>query len=89
MYYNSNFGGSHNQQVTSTLSLENYKFTSPGAGQGQFVADNAASAVNHTAYEVDVFTGEDYSGSGEIFAPGAARNLTTCYNNIDSVFIWN
>ena len=53
-----------------------YEFKGPGAGQGQCVKNNAASAWNRTtANRVTVYVNSNYQGQGDLFQPGEGRNL--------------
>jgi hypothetical protein len=85
LYYENAFSGSHNIMTGSTNSLANYLFTSPGAGQGQIIKNNAESAVNHTSHTVIVWTTD--GTHVDVFPPGGKGDLTYTKNNLNKVTI--
>jgi peptidase inhibitor family I36 len=68
-------------------------FVTPGAGQGETVADNAGSYFNmDTKWAAVMCTGANYTGSCRTFAPNTAGNLPPGYvNNVESLywFCWD
>jgi hypothetical protein len=59
-----------------------YEFKGPGAGQGQCVKNNAASASNKTtANNVTVYVNSNYGGQGDLFVPGEQGNLIAALKN--------
>jgi hypothetical protein len=85
LYYESGFSGSHNTMTVSTNSLANYVFTSPGAGQGQTIKNNAESAVNHTSHTVTVWTTDGTRFN--LLPAGGKGDLTYTANNLNKVTI--
>jgi murein DD-endopeptidase MepM/ murein hydrolase activator NlpD len=85
LYYNSDTSGSLSDFAGSvsdyTPSTGCYKFISAGAGQGQCVKNNAASAKNLTGRYVTVFYNSGYSGPIDNFSPGADANLRDYLKN--------
>ncbi|WP_256355943.1 hypothetical protein [Streptomyces sp. PKU-EA00015] len=60
LYFNSENRGSSFLTTTSISNLAGYKYTAPGAGQGQYVKNNAASA----SFRAD---NNFYASSGTVF----------------------
>ncbi|GAB3996811.1 hypothetical protein GCM10029992_17970 [Glycomyces albus] len=86
LYYNSDnrgsvsdFAGSISNYGASQPSC--YEYKGPGAGQGQCVKNNAASAWNRTGKYVTVFYNSGYSGPIDNFSPGAKANLRAYLKN--------
>ncbi|WP_205324922.1 peptidase inhibitor family I36 protein [Glycomyces sp. YM15] len=85
LYYNSDnqgsvsdFSGSISNYGTGSSC---YEYKGPGAGQGQCVKNNAASAWNRTGKYVTVFYNSGYSGPIDNFSPGAQANLRAYLKN--------
>jgi murein DD-endopeptidase MepM/ murein hydrolase activator NlpD len=85
LYYNSDTSGSLSDFAGSISDYGSssgcYKFVSAGAGQGQCVKNNAASAWNRTGRYVTVFYNSGYSGPIDNFSPGADANLRAYLKN--------
>lgn len=87
-FYNSNLAGSFVDFETSKSDLAGYKFVSSGAGQGQYVKNNAASAWNYDVRADEtiirasyVYYNSGYSGPSDYFKPGDGHNLENTYND--------
>jgi hypothetical protein len=71
IYYNSYWGGSHTAFTHSVSNFADYTFLSSGAGQGQTVKNNAASAslldypANHS--NAAIFFSSGYGGACDFF----------------------
>ncbi|MFB6947093.1 peptidase inhibitor family I36 protein [Streptomyces sp. NPDC060286] len=85
LYYNSNLGGSYSALGASDPDLAGRTFTSAGAGQGQGVKNNAASAWNNTLCGAVVFYNSNYGGPYDKFLNGQHFNLVNTYNQNASV----
>lgn len=86
LYYNSNFLGSVSDFTTSITDYgatqpSCYEFKGTGAGQGQCVKNNAASAWNRTGTTVTVFFNSNYGGADQVFASGSKANLNATLKN--------
>lgn len=79
-FYNSNEAGSHDTLHASVRDLAGYTFTSPGAGQGKPVKNNAASAVNNIDCTATVYYNSGYLGSHDQLDYRQARQLVNTYN---------
>ncbi|EFG03840.1 peptidase inhibitor family I36 protein [Streptomyces clavuligerus] len=85
LYYNSNLGGSHISLVRSVPDLAGYTFTTAGAGQGQRVKNNAASAHSLVICSVVVYFNSHYSGPADVYSYRQHHNLVNTYNDNASV----
>jgi murein DD-endopeptidase MepM/ murein hydrolase activator NlpD len=85
LYYNSDTSGSVSDFAGSISDYGTgsgcYVFVGAGAGQGQCVKNNAASAWNRTGRYVTVFYNSGYSGPIDNFSPGADANLRDYLKN--------
>lgn len=86
LYYNSNHAGSVSDFTTSipdygATQPDCYEFKGAGAGQGQCVKNNAASAWNRTSGSVTVYFNSGYGGASQTFAAGAKVNLNATLKN--------
>lgn len=86
LYYNSDQQGSRVDLVNSQRDYGSgsgcITFVSSGAGQGQCVKNNAASARNLTGRPVFVFYNSDFGGTYDEIPAGASANLNAnVYNN--------
>lgn len=85
LYYNSDTQGSVSDFAGSISNYGTgsscYEFKGSGAGQGQCVKNNAASAWNRTGRYVTVFYNSGYSGPIDNFSPGASANLRPYLKN--------
>ncbi|GAA2926575.1 peptidase inhibitor family I36 protein [Streptomyces enissocaesilis] len=86
LYYNSNLGGSHVALNRNVPDLAGYKFTTSGAGQGQYVKNNAASAQNMSQCKATVFFYSNYGGPSDGFNYRDSGNLVNTYNENASVY---
>lgn len=85
LYYNSNLGGSRLTLGNSVGDLAGYKFTTSGAGEGQNVKNNAASAWNKNLCPVSVYFYSNYGGAWDSFGYNQSGNLVDTYNQNASV----
>ncbi|GAA3002615.1 peptidase inhibitor family I36 protein [Streptomyces fulvorobeus] len=85
LYYNSGLGGSRLTLNNSVSDLAGYKFTTDGAGEGQYVKNNAASAWNKTLCPVTVYFRSNYGGPWDSFGYNQSGNLVNTYNENASV----
>ncbi|MEC3992940.1 peptidase inhibitor family I36 protein [Actinacidiphila sp. DG2A-62] len=79
LYYNSNKAGSS----ACFFVAQNFAgavFTEPGAGQGQAVKNNAASAENWGTRTARVFYNSNYAGVYDDVKSHTSRNLVNTYN---------
>lgn len=79
-FYNSNEGGSHDALRSNVSNLAGYKFTSTGAGQGQSVKNNAASAVNNNECTATVYYNSNYGGDYDVYGYKDYGQLIDTYN---------
>ncbi len=91
LYYNSNQQGSFRVFVTNTPDFAGYTFTGDGAGYGQAVKNNAASATNgfptSSGRSARIFYNSNYGGVYDNVGPSSARNLSNTYNE-NASFHW-
>lgn len=88
LYYNSTLGGSVSDFDQRVSDFAPYVFKGPGAGQGQTVKNNAASACNNTGrYTARVYYNSNYRGVYDDVSPRSCRNLTRTYNE-NASFQW-
>ncbi|AEN11849.1 MULTISPECIES: peptidase inhibitor family I36 protein [unclassified Streptomyces] len=86
-FYNSGLAGSHNElSGVNVPNLANYTFTSSGAGKGQSVKNNAASAQNNNHCNATVFYNSNYAGASDWFGYRNGGQLVNTYNNNASVY---
>ncbi len=81
LYWDSNQQGSVYDSDSYAWDLAGTKFIGAGAGQGQLVKNNAASARNNTDCWLKVYYDEGYSGAVDWIAPHSAANLHYTWNN--------
>ena len=88
LYYNSNWAGAKADFRDKKPDLAGYTFKAPGAGAGQAVKNNAASAQNwdHTRTAV-VFFNSNYQGTYDNVWTWTAVNLSNTYND-NASFKW-
>lgn len=79
LYYNSNEAGSWSCFVVAQ-NFAGEVFTEPGAGQGQAVKNNAASACNSNGRTARVYYNSNYAGIYDDVKPYTCRNLANTYN---------
>lgn len=88
-YYNSDQKGSVSDHEDAVADLAPYVFKSPGAGQGQVVKNNAASACNNMGrYSVRVYYNSNHDGPYDTIPPRTCRNLKVTYNENASFEWW-
>lgn len=80
LYYNSNEAGSSACFFGSIPNFAGYTFTAAGAGQGQDVKNNAASASNWNVHTARVFYNSNYAGVYDDVGYLTSRNLVNTYN---------
>ncbi|MEV6118121.1 peptidase inhibitor family I36 protein [Streptomyces sp. NPDC052109] len=83
LYYNSGLSGSHADFNVPTKDEAGYVFSSSGAGQGQPVKNNAASATNlDPDCTAIIFYNSGWSGPADyIDAHSSVSRLNKTYNN--------
>ncbi len=81
-YYNSSYKGSYTMFTGfDHYSLDGYKFLSGGAGQGQYVKNNAASAWNLSYYNLVIYYNSNLAGACDsIPKMDGASQLKNTYN---------
>lgn len=87
-YYNSGLEGSKTVFVGfDHYSLNGYKFLGSGAGKGQYVKNNAASALNLAPYNLVIYYNSNLAGACDAIKPfgstdsGPNDRLVKTYNN--------
>ncbi|MGW5638615.1 peptidase inhibitor family I36 protein [Streptomyces sp. NPDC003832] len=82
-YYNSNFEGSRTLfRGFDHYSLDGYKFLGSGAGKGQNVKNNAASARNLAFYNLVIYFNSNLAGACDSMPKlGEAQRLNNTYND--------
>ncbi|MER5181498.1 peptidase inhibitor family I36 protein [Streptomyces sp. NPDC002896] len=90
LFYNSYQGGSSTSfRGSNVADFAGYKFLSSGAGQGQAVKNNAASATNDSAYAATIFYNSNYGGACDKIADYSyTTQLHNTYNE-NASFKWN
>ncbi|MFD9033518.1 hypothetical protein ACFVZW_20555 [Streptomyces sp. NPDC059567] len=74
-YYNSGLSGSFTAFVGfDHYTLDGYKFLRDGAGKGQYVKNNAASASNLSDYDLNVYFNSNLSGACDSIPPYGTTN---------------
>ncbi|MEU9084701.1 peptidase inhibitor family I36 protein [Streptomyces sp. NPDC048357] len=92
LFYNSGFGGSYSYYEGTTsvpVMASSDKFLTGGAGQGQEIKNNAASAKNHTSqgFWVSIYYNSWYDGPCDAIAPNkSASKLVNTYNENASAY---
>ncbi|MFB6705355.1 peptidase M23 [Streptomyces sp. NPDC056333] len=87
LFYNSNQAGSSACYVNGTDNFAGDVFTTSGAGQGQGVKNNAASATNHKTFTgatwptARIFFNSNWGGVYDDVEASSSRNLSKTYNN--------
>ncbi|CAL9452694.1 peptidase inhibitor family I36 protein [Streptomyces sp. enrichment culture] len=81
-YYNSGYSGSKTVfRGFDHYSLNGYTFLTSGAGQGQPVKNNAASASNLARYNLVIYYNSNLSGACDSLPPiSSAYRLVNTYN---------
>ncbi len=90
LYYNGNRGGSLIDYVYNDTNLAGDRFLSAGAGRGQSVKNNAASAWNnYTPAHLRVYYNENYLGPYDDIPGGGWENLVHTWNDNASLrWVW-
>ena len=87
-YYNSNLGGAKHDYRYRISNFAGYNFLSPGAGAGQPVKNNAASARNYDGYfTARVYFNSGWSGPADDVNILSWRNLGDTYND-NASYAW-
>ncbi|MFE6665719.1 peptidase inhibitor family I36 protein [Streptomyces sp. NPDC057697] len=85
-FYNSGLAGAHNALSSNVPNLAGYTFTSSGAGSGQAVKNNAASAQNNNQCKATVYFNSNYAGVQDSFLFRNGGQLVNTYNQNASLF---
>ncbi|WP_412543961.1 peptidase inhibitor family I36 protein [Longispora sp. K20-0274] len=89
LYYNSNQQGAVAFFYNADPNFYNDTFSGSGAGAGQGVKNNAASAKNNqTGIDAWVWFNSNYGGAHDVVTRSSSRNLTATYNN-NASFDWH
>lgn len=86
-YYNSGLGGSLSDFSAAKADLAGFTFVSSGAGQGQYLKNNAASVNNRRGEAARVYYNSNYAGAYDHVNADSSRNLVNTYNN-NASFRW-
>ncbi len=88
LYYNSGHQGSFSDFVLGVKDFSTVKFIAAGAGQGQLVKNNAASACNKDDnLDARVFFNSNWTGVYDTIPPNTCKNLVNTYNE-NASFEW-
>ncbi|HEV7648435.1 MAG TPA: peptidase inhibitor family I36 protein [Actinophytocola sp.] len=88
LYYNSNEQGSLSDFELGVKDFATVRFVATGAGKGELVKNNAASACNKDDnLTARVFFNSNWAGAHDDIAPGTCRNLVNTYNE-NASFLW-
>ncbi len=88
LYYNSDHQGSFSDFVLGVKDFATVRFVADGAGKGQLVKNNAASACNKDDnLTARVYFNSDWAGEYDSIAPGTCKNLVNTYNE-NASFQW-
>ncbi|WP_424186907.1 peptidase inhibitor family I36 protein [Actinokineospora sp. G85] len=88
LFYNSNRAGAIATFFNADPDFANDRFAGSGAGAGQVVKNNAASAQNRqTGLIAQVWFNSNYGGPRDDVLPSNWRNLTATYND-NASFNW-
>ncbi|OXM61596.1 peptidase inhibitor family I36 protein [Amycolatopsis vastitatis] len=89
LYYNSNRGGAIATFFSRDANFADDHFAGSGAGRGQVVKNNAASAQNNqTGLEAWVWFNSNFGGAHDVVLRSSWRNLTATYNE-NASFDWH
>jgi hypothetical protein len=81
LYYNSDHQGSFTDFALGVKDFSTVKFIADGAGKGQLVKNNAASACNKDDnLTARVYFNSNWQGAYDSIAPGTCKNLVNTYN---------
>ena len=86
-HWDSNLGGSFRDYVGQTPDFAGDTFVSSGAGQGQRVKNNSASAKNNWEIFARVYYNEWWSGPHDDVPAYSWRNLVNTWND-NASFYW-
>jgi len=89
LWYLRNFVGSRADFFWADSNLNDNRFITPGAGQGQIVGNNSESAWNYDRHlTAQVWTGINNTGTAGIISPNSGGNFVVPFiNNVES-FRW-
>ncbi len=88
LYYNSDHAGSLADFELGVKDFATVRFVSAGAGKGQQVKNNAASACNKDDnLTARVHYNSNWEGAYDSIPPGTCRNLVKTYNQ-NASFVW-
>lgn len=81
LYFNHDLAGSVADFASPVADFAGKVFKGPGAGKGQAVKNNAASACNtHPTYSAVVYFNSHYSGKADVIPPNDCENLRNTNN---------
>lgn len=86
-YYNSYWAGSFSDFAGNKSNLAGYEFLSNGAGKGQAVKNNSASADNYRNQAARVYFNSGYGGVNDLVPALTGVQLTNTYNE-NASFKW-
>jgi hypothetical protein len=88
LYYNSGHAGSFTDFALGVKDFSTVRFIADGAGKGELVKNNAASACNKDDnLTARVYFNSGWKGDYDSIAPGTCRNLSKTYNE-NASFQW-
>ncbi|MFF9205392.1 peptidase inhibitor family I36 protein [Streptomyces sp. NPDC014986] len=87
LYWDSNLGGSFHDYYAITADFGSDVFLSAGAGRGQRVKNNSASALNNWYTTARVYYNENYGGPYDDVPAYSSRNLLRTWND-NASFNW-
>jgi hypothetical protein len=89
LWYLQNYSGSRADFYFGDSNLNNDRFVTAGAGQGQIVGNNAESDYNYDRrLTAQVWTGVNYTGTSGIVPPNSGGNFTATFRNNVESFKW-
>lgn len=83
LFYNSSYAGAKHDFARNVPDFAPYRYFSPGAGAGQGVKNNAASAYNYDASSTArIYYNSNYAGPADDIRPRSGRQqLGNTYND--------
>jgi hypothetical protein len=88
LYYNSNEQGAGAAFNADVYDLAGYVWPNNGAGAGQQIKNNAASAEDQSNGEDEIFVNHGWAGNVDWLNPGSYGQLYYTYNNEASLDVW-
>ncbi|MET9729942.1 peptidase inhibitor family I36 protein [Streptomyces sp. NPDC006458] len=89
LFYNSNRQGSYTYFVRDNVpDFAPYKFLTGGAGQGQGIKNNAASADNDTSVDATIYYNSNYVGACDTLSDFAIADQLHYTYNENASFRW-